>query len=192
MAAVASSHPGQRIELWFQDEARFGQQGSNSRIWADTGSRPRAPRQTEYDFLYLFAACCPETGQSNAWLMPAANTQTMNGQLADLGRQLPDEVHVVLVLDGAGWHHSTGLAVPPNLTLVHLPAYAPELNPIERVWRELRQRYLSNRIYPDAEALEDAVASAWMTLTEDPRRLGSLTDYPWIQTARQQQTTKEI
>lgn len=129
---------------------------------------PGAPQQTDYDFLYLFGACCSETGESNAWLMPLANTETMNGQLADLGAQLPDAVHAALVLDGAGWHRSFGFKVPANLTLVHLPPCAPELNPIELVWHELRQRYLSNRIYPDPEALAVAVEAAWNRLADAP------------------------
>jgi hypothetical protein len=104
VAALQVQHPKKRIEVWFQDEARFGQQGSNSRVWADTGSRPRAVRQTEYGYLYLFGAVCPENGNSNGWLMPTANTQTMQVQLEDLGRQLAEDVHVhvLLVLDRAG------------------------------------------------------------------------------------------
>jgi hypothetical protein len=192
LAAIQACHPEQQIQLWFQDEARFGQQGSNSRVWADTGSRPRAPRQTDYDFVYLFGACCPETGESNAWLMPMANTETMNGQLNDLGKQLPDTVHVALVLDGAGWHHSTGLKVPDNITCVHLPPCSPELNPVELVWHELRQRYLSNRIYPDTDTLEAAVAAAWNRLANDAQRLRSLTNYPWLQAARDRRATQEI
>jgi transposase len=125
-------------------------------------------------------------------MRPVANTETMNGQLIDLGQQLPDQVHAVLVLDGAGWHHRTGLAVLDNITLVHLPPYAPELNPIELVWHELRQRYLSNRIYPDPQAVEAAVRAACNRLANDGQRLRSLTDFPWIQAARKRMATKEI
>lgn len=124
--------------------------------------------------------------------MPMANTETMNGQLADLGRQLPDRVHVALVLDGAGWHHSAGLNVPDNITLIPLPPCSPELNPVELVWHELRQRYLSNRAYPDAGTLEAAVASAWNGLAGNVQRLRSLTDYPWIQAVQGRITTQEI
>jgi hypothetical protein len=102
LSAIQAEHPGKRIEWWFQDEARFGQQGCNSRIWGDTGSRPGAPRQTAYESLYLFGAVCPETGASNGWLMPFANTQTMQGHLDDLSRHLAVDVHAALVLDGAG------------------------------------------------------------------------------------------
>lgn len=192
MGRLQAEHPEQRLQLWFQDEARFGQKGCNSRVWANTGSRPRAPRQTEYDFVYLFGAVCPETGESNAWLMPRANTETMNGQLRSLGQQLPADVHAVLILDGAGWHHSDGLEVPENLTLMHLPPCAPELNPVELVWHELRQRYLSNRVFPDLTRLEEAVGQAWNRLTDDLRRLCSLTDYPWIRAARQAAFTTGI
>lgn len=66
--------------------------------------------------------------------MPVANTETMNGQLSDLGQQLPKQVHVALVLDG----HSVSLNVPDNITLIHLPPCSPELNPVELVWHELR------------------------------------------------------
>lgn len=186
LAATQAAHPDRQVELWFQDEARFGQQGSNSRLWADTGSRPSAPRQTEYGFVYLFGAVCPATGQSNGWLMPRANTQTMQGQLDGLSRALAPHVHALLVLDGAGWHRSAALVIPGNLTLLHLPAYSPELNPAERLWRELRQRHLSNRVYAGIEALDEGVATAWLALTRDVGRLMKLTHFPWIQSAQTQ------
>ncbi len=184
MAAVQTAHPDKHIQLWFQDEARFGQQGSNSRVWAPAGSRPRAPRQTEYRYVYLFGAVCPETGENNAWLMPVANTETMTIHLRTLSAQLASDVHALLVLDGAGWHHSATLAVPGNVTLLPLPPYAPELNPVEAVWREVRQRHLSNRVYADQATLDDAVATAWNTLADDPDRLTHLCDAPWIRAAR--------
>ena len=77
LARVQAQHPDRKLEVWFQDEARFGQQGCNSRVWATRGSRPRALRQTEYESLYVFGAVCPASGESNAWIMPAANAQTM-------------------------------------------------------------------------------------------------------------------
>lgn len=183
LAHVQRAHPDKQIQLWFQDEARFGQQGSNSRIWAEKGSRPRAPRQTEYKFVYLFGAVCPMTGQANAWLMPTANTDAMNIQLRTLSAQLPIECHAMIVLDQAGWHRSAALDVPDNLTLLPLPPRAPELNPIESVWRYLRQRQLSNRVYPEQAALDDAVANAWNQLADNPERLAQLCNFDWIHTA---------
>jgi transposase len=177
---VQRAHPECHVQLWFQDEARFGQQGTLSRVWADQGSRPCRPRQTEYHYVYLFGAVCPATGETNAWLMPVA----IQVQLDDLSRQLAANVHAVLVLDHAGWHITPALRVPDNLTLLPLPARSPELNPAEGLWHELRQRHLSNRAYADQTALDDAVATAWNTLVDDPARLRRLCDFAWIKAAR--------
>ena len=82
-----------------------------------------------------------------------------------------------MVLDGAGWHLSRALAVPANITLVVLPPYSPELNPVERVRLHLRERFLSLRILPSTEAIIDA----WMRLVAEPDRIRSLCAYPWIE-----------
>lgn len=154
-----------------------------TRVWADRGSHPRTVRQTQYEWIYLFGAVCPATGTSNGWLMPTANTDTMNIQLRDLSRQVGAGVEVLLILDQAGWHSSHGLQVPDNITLLPLPPYSPELNPIELVWRYLRQRYLSNRHYSNHDALFEAGGNAWNTLSDDPAKLRSLCLFPWIESA---------
>jgi hypothetical protein len=84
------------------------------------------------------------------------------------------------VLDRAGWHVSADLRVPVNLTLVHLPPHAPELNPVEKVWQHLRDRWLSLRVLPDHAAVLDAACGAWNGLCAEPGRLRSLTGFPWL------------
>jgi transposase len=91
---------------------------------------------------------------------------------------LANDEHAVMVLDGAGWHASLDLVVPSNLSLLRLPPYAPELNPVERIWLYLRERHLSHRVHEDYHAILDAVCAAWCQLT--PKRLRSLCNYPWI------------
>ena len=86
----------------------------------------------------------------------------------------------VLVLDGAGWHGARALTVPPNITLVPLPPYSPELNPVERVWLYLRERSLSLRVFPDYRAIVDACCTAWNRLAAEPGRIRSLCNQPWI------------
>lgn len=93
----------------------------------------------------------------------------------------PAGVHLVMVLDGAGWHIGGQLRVPANITLVFLPPYSPELNPVERVWLYLRERFLSLRFLPSAEAIVDACCDAWLRLVADPDRLRTLCAYPWIE-----------
>lgn len=90
----------------------------------------------------------------------------------------PDD-HAVLVMDQAGWHTAKALIVPGNISILSLPPYSPELNPIERVWEYLKERYLSHRLLDDYEAIVEATSRAWNTLTAEAGRLTSLTWLPW-------------
>jgi transposase len=178
---VKDRHPGKRVEVWQQDEARIGQQGTLTRVWGETNSRPTAVRQTEYEWAYLFAAVNPLTGASSALIAPTVNTQYMNKHLQFISREAGPDVHVVPALDQAGWHVAKALKVPKNLTLLHLPPYSPELNGSERIWGYLRGHYLSNRAYKDYDALFEAIKAAWNSLP--PERLPTLTRVQWIERA---------
>ena len=89
-------------------------------------------------------------------------------------------MHAALVLDQAGWHAARALAVPANITLVPLPPYSPELNPVERIWLYLRERWLSHRVLADYDAIVEVCCRAWNALTAEPGRIQSLTNYPWL------------
>lgn len=147
-------------------------------MWAEQGSRPRAVRQTEYDWCYLYAAVNPISGDSSAMLAPNVNTSFMNIHLKWISQHAGADKHVVLVVDGAGWHVSKTLVVPKNITLLPLPPYSPELNCIERVWAYLRSHYLSNRVYEDYDHLVDAGQDAWNALTEADLR--SICHTAWL------------
>ena len=143
--------------------------------------RPRGPREQRFASAHLFGAVCPERDAGVALVLPEVSTAAMGLFLAELSRAIPAGTHAVLVLDRAGWHTSADLAVPPNLTLVHLPPYSPELNPVESVWLYLRERWLSHRVLAGGyEAVVDAACRAWNALRAEPGRLRSLTSYPWL------------
>src|SRR3954471_2864343 len=168
---LAREHPGKRVELWFMDEARVGQKGV----------RPRGVRQQGFASAHLFGAVCPERGEGVALILPEVSVAAMGVFLAELSRAVPAGTHAALVLDGAGWHVSEGLAVPANLTLIHPPPYSPELNPVERVWEYLRDRWLSHRVLAGGyQAVVDAACAAWNALLAEPGRLRSLTNFPWL------------
>lgn len=175
---MKDQHPDQQVQVWFQDEARIGQQGTLTTLWAQKGSRPTAVKQTEYEWCYLFAAVNPLTGASSALVSPTVNTGLMNKHLEFIAQEAGPGSHVVLVLDQAGWHVAKALKVPRNMTLLHLPPYSPELNPVQRIWAYLRSHYLSNRIYLDYNELFDETSSAWNRL--DDARLLSITDTQWV------------
>ena len=158
----------------------MGQKGRLCRRWWVRGRRPPGRCDRRYEWAYIFAAVEPATGAEVALVLPEATTAAMNLFLAELAAGLPADVHAALTLDGAGWHGSRGLVVPANVTLVPLPPYSPELNPVERVWLYLRERFLSLRVFADYRAVVDACCEAWRRLAAEPGRLRSLCDQPWI------------
>jgi transposase len=174
---------GGRARVFFMDEARLGQQGTLTRVWARTGSRPTAVKQTRYEGVYLYAAVEPATGESVALLAPNVNTGTFNVFLAMLAAEVKPDEHVVLVMDQAGWHRSKGLRLPDCVTVLLLPPYSPELNPVENLWHHLRSHYLSNRAYDDYDHLVDAGTAAWRKLT--PEVLKSVCACPYLERAGQ-------
>src|SRR4051794_35327315 len=103
---VARDHPGERVELWFMDEARVGQKGGVTHVWYQKGVRPRGVRQQGFSSAYLFGAVCPERGEGVALVLPEVSTAAMGVFLAELARAVPAGTHAALVLDGAGWHVS--------------------------------------------------------------------------------------
>ena len=181
MAAAIPEHARDKpIELWWQDEARVGQQGTLTRLWAERGSRPPAPRDCRYDWAYIFGAVCPARGTGAALVLPYANTEAMNLHLAEISCRVAPGAHAVVTADGAGWHQQGGrLKVPDNISLLLLPPYSPELNPQENVWQYLRQNYLANRVFETYEAIVDACCHAWNSLTAQPGRIKSIATREW-------------
>ena len=178
-AALPAEAAGKPIEVWFTDEARVGQQGTITRVWAKRGSRPRALRDRRYEWAYLFGAICPERSTGAAIIMPEVNVEAMNQHLAEISRHVSAGAIAVLVLDGAGWHTSPRLQPPHNIVLLPLPPYAPELNPMESVWEYLRANFLSHQVWEVYDAILDACQNAWNTLMQMPNRIASITRRPW-------------
>jgi transposase len=178
--ALPASAAGKVIEIWFQDEARVGQQGTLEYIWAPIGSRPLAVRDNRRDSAYLFGALCADRAVGAAIIMPAANRQAMTEHLTEISTQVSPGAHAILVCDGAGWHRGTdALKVPDNITLLSLPSYSPELNPMENVWDYLRGNMLSHRVWDTYDAILDACAKAWRFLIGDPVRIRSIAHRHW-------------
>lgn len=171
------------MEVWFEDEARFGQQGTLTRMWAKRGSRPRAVRQTQYDYLYVLGAVCPGSGQSVGLLAPHLDTGVVNVFLDLFARELQPGVHAVMIWDQAGFHTARALNIPSNITLIALPPYSPELNPAENLWHYLRSHYWSNRDYDDYDALLDAATHAWRQAALDPKIVQSVCAAPYLDSA---------
>lgn len=115
-----------------------------------------------------------------AIVTPWVNSEAMTIHLAEIAKQVDAGAHAVLVCDGAGWHQ-TGqrLTVPDNVTLLRLPPYSPELNPIENVWEYLRSNKLSRRVWESYEDIVQACCDAWNWLIADTLRVSSITIRTW-------------
>ena len=130
--------------------------------------------------VYLFGAICPDRAVGAAVIMPAVNTEAMNVDLQEISTQVAPGAHVLLLRDRAGWHAtSKGLQVPANMTLLPLPAYAPELNPMENVWDYLRGNKLCGVLWNSYEAIVQACKKAWDFLINDPDRIRSIGTREW-------------
>jgi len=114
--------------------------------------------------------------------MPAANTEAMNEHLKEIATQVSADAHAVVVCDGAGWHQSgERLQIPENITLLPLPPYSPELNPMENIWDYLRGNKLSMCVWDSYEAIIAACRDAWLFLMGDPDRIDSIARRTWAQ-----------
>ena len=141
------------------------------------------PRDQRYAWAYLFGAVCPARGVGAALVLPRADIEAMNLHLAEISARVAPGAHAVLTLDGAGWHRPGGkLKVPDNISLLPLPPYSPELNPVENIWQYLRQNYLANRVFDTYAAIVDACCAAWNALVAQPETITSIASRAWAQT----------
>lgn len=163
----------------FQDEARFGRISDVRRCWAPKPVRPICQAMLTHEYTYVYGAVDVATGALDSLILPHVNTECMQLFLDEIAARHPDE-RIVMVIDGAGWHRSSNLKTPDNIYLLTLPPYAPELNPIECVWDELREKFFHNRVFQSLDALEDHLAAALKTLETDPVTVGSIVSWPWI------------
>jgi transposase len=162
------------VEIWFADEARIGQKNKITRRWARRGTRPSAPRDLRTASTYIFGAICPAQGKAVGLILPWCNTEAMNLQLAAISAKVAPGRHAALLLDQAGWHTTSHLTVPANISIVPLPAKCPELNAQENVWQFLRENWLSNRIFTSYDNLVDHCCHAWNKLAEQPWTIMSI------------------
>jgi hypothetical protein len=162
-----------------QDEGRFGRISRPKRCWAPPGIRPHAPSQVVRESVSIFAAVAPEAGLMTSLVLPSANTAMMNLFLEHVSQSLED-YFIVMQVDQAGWHRSKELIIPANIRLIEQPAYSPEVNPVEHLWEELREKYLHNRLFSSLDLLVDVLCQGLNELTDAKARLRSMMSFPHL------------
>jgi hypothetical protein len=177
--AARQAERGLALRLMFEDEARFGRMMDPRRAWAPPGVRPLVATRIEREYSYAYAAVSPHDGALVSLVLPEVNAELMSLFLAEVAERFQREF-ILMVLDGAGWHHARHLIVPANMRLQPLPARSPELNPAEHLWEELREKWLCNRLFDCQEAVDRQVARGLASLQQDADRTRSLAGFTWI------------
>jgi len=166
----------------FQDKARFGRINDVRRCWAPRPVRPLCRAMVTHEYTYAYGAVDVLNGELDSLILPHVNTDCMQIFLDEVGARHPMH-RIILVLDGAGWHASTELKPPGNMKLLTLPPYAPELNPVEHLWDELREkRFPIRRLIPwmPMDALEDRLQPGLLALENDMPQVKSIVALEWI------------
>lgn len=131
------------------------------------------------EYTYAYAAVEASSGEVDSLILPHANAQCMEIFLNEVSTRHPHE-KIVMILDGASWHTSTSLRLPENIYLLSLPPYAPELNPMEHIWDELREKFFHNKVFNSMDALENQLIVALRHAEENPEKIKSIVAWEWI------------
>lgn len=183
LAQIEQAFPGQGpLKLLFQDEARFGRISDIRRCWCPKPLRPMCQAMVTQEYTYAYAAVCVSDGELDTVILPHVNGDCMQIFLDEVAARHPQE-RLLMVLDGAGWHQSESLQLPANLRLLRLPPYSPELNPVEHLWDELREKAFHNRVFESIDALEEHLTIALRAMELDQPRVRSIVSWPWIMDA---------
>lgn len=170
---------GRHVRLMFQDEARFGRMVRIRRCWSPQPERPVVANGYERQFVYVYGAVSPIEGELDWRIGRVMNTEQMSAFLAQVSAAHPHDF-MLMVVDGASSHIAKALQIPENIRLLRLPPYAPELNPQEHVWDEVREKEFPNRVFADLGSVMHQLELGLPRLAANTTGLHSLTAWPWI------------
>jgi len=131
------------------------------------------------EYIYAFGAVSPEDGTLDSLVLPVVTAEAMSIFLGEVARRHPEDF-ILMFLDGAGWHGANDLVVPENMRLERLPPYSPQLNPVEHLWDEIREKWFANEVFNSLDAVEDRLVEALVALENDRERVASTTGCDWI------------
>lgn len=163
----------------FQDEAGFGRINKPKACWCGNGIRPVVPCHRIREYTYAYGAISPLDGEMVSLALPYANTDCMNIFLLEVSKRYPND-YILMVADNAAWHRSKGLNIPDNIEIFPLLPYTPELNPIEMIWDEVREKGFRNELFHTLDAVQDRLCDTLLSLELDKNRVKSITGWNWI------------
>lgn len=170
------------IKLWAEDEARFGRMNNPKRCWAPPRTRPIVQLQRIREFIYVFAATCPWTGETYSLILPLCDTNAMQLFLNKFAEEYHDYKNIIVV-DQAAWHKTKKLLPIDNVRFIYLPAGSPELNPAEHLWEHIREKYLGNRFFNSLDEVEAEMITILEKLCYEREIIKNLTGFHWMKIA---------
>jgi transposase len=180
LAEVSKAWEGKApIRLMFMDEARFGRISDTRHCWCPKPFRPLCDSMVTQEYTYAYAAVSVSDGKMDSLILPHVNGDCMQIFLEEVATRHPDN-RIMMIMDNAGWHKSESLKLPENLLVLNLPPYSPELNPVEHIWDDLREKSFHNRVFDSLDSLEDHLEAALREMENDPKRVHSIVAWPWI------------
>lgn len=167
------------FRLMFQDEARFGRSNTPRRCWAPEGFRPNVPKQIVREYTYAYTVSSPVDGVTDSLILPSMTTEAMNVFLAEVSNRHRGEL-ILMLCDGASCHSENSLKIPGNIILEKLPPYCPQLNPVESIWEEIREKFFPNLVFSSMDALEEKLVEALLWLENNFQKVQSIVGFDWI------------
>jgi transposase len=159
------SQPGSR-DVFFFDEGRFGLKTETGKRWGKRGEILHTEVSQSYQNFYAYSSVSPFIGKSFSLFLPWVNTEVMNRYLSEMSDAYPEQ-KLLIIWDGAGWHHSKDLVIPDNIQIAFLPPYSPELNPVERLWWWLRRQVCRNKLFTCNDVLMSELGKALCSLSSE-------------------------
>jgi transposase len=164
------------VRVFSQDESRLGVLPVRRRRLTACGVQPIGAVQHVFEWCYVYGAVAPTTGERFFLELPSLNAEMFQIFLDAFAQAYPDSLNILL-LDNSGAHTAQRLMWPANVCAVWLPPYGPELNPIERVWRDLKD-VLAWLQFPNLDAQQDYVGQ--LLQAYEASTLHSLTSYTYL------------
>ena len=161
------------INLYFQDESRFGLMTKQKRVLVSKGVKPVGRFQHSYKWLWLWGCFSPLTGDAFYWETANVDNAIFEAFLKDFSQTRPGELKV-MIIDNAGFHACQNITLPDNIRLVRIPAYSPELNPAEKVWQWMKDK-VAMKFFESTKALQDKITQ--MVHQLNPDLIKSITGY---------------
>ena len=158
---------------------RYGLMSNIRRSWSKIGKRTVYQNQQEFSNRSLYTAIDPISGETFHMMeFGDAATDETDLFLSALQERFPND-HLVIVWDRAPFHRSQSLK-KKDMTLISLPSYSPQLNPVERFFGEMR-KFTANKIFREGmAALSKTIEAAVLTLSKAKDTIKTLTGYAWI------------